>query len=104
MCGRRRDSGGLDRFFRRRRRGENSAPPCRECQQQPSPQLLPQLLQLQPHPQQLLQQPQLQQLLPQPLPPQEPPQQQHRRTRIMMIHRQEQSLFPLLKHISDTSL
>lgn len=60
-------------------------------------QLFPQLLQLQ--------QPQLQQqLFPQLLPPQDPPQQQNSRTRMMMIHRQEQSLFPLLKHISDTSL
>lgn len=45
------------------------------------------------------------QLLPQPLPPQElPPQQQHRTMTMRMSHRQEQLLFPLLKHIVVTSL
>ena len=60
-------------------------------QQQPLPQLsLPQ-----PHPQ------------PQLLPPRAfplPQQQQIRTTMMMMSHRQEQLLFPLLKHISVTSL
>lgn len=70
-------------------------------QQQLSLQLFPQLLQLQ---QPQLQQQLLPQLLPPQEPPQEPPQQQNSRTRMMMIHRQEQSLLPLLKHISDTSL
>ncbi len=99
-----------------------SAPHFPGCQQQLSLQLLLQLqLQLQPQP--LFQFPQPQQLfqLPQPqeLPqfpqPQELPQfpqpqelplllpQQQNRTRMMMIHRQE-LLFPLLKHISNTSL
>lgn len=78
--------------------------------------LQPQLqLQLHPHPQL---QPQLQppQEPPQFPPPQEPPQfplpqelpqeplpQQQHSTRMTMIHRQE-LLFPLLKHISNTSL
>ena len=56
-----------------------------------------QVPQLSPHPQ-LLPQPQ-----PQELPPQEPPQQQHSTMRMRMIHRQE-LLFPLLKHMSVTSL
>ena len=79
--------------------------------------LLQPQLQLQLHPQ-LQPQPQLQppQEPPQFPPPQEPPQfpppqelpqeplpQQQNRTRMMMIHRQE-LLFPLLKHISNTSL
>ena len=70
--------------------------------------------QQQPLPQLSLPQPQLQpqlQLLPfrefpQLLPP-KPfplPQQQQIRTTMMMSHRQEQLLFPLLKHISVTSL
>lgn len=85
-------------------------------QQQVSPQTVPQLqlqlqllLQPQPQPQPQLQFPQEQPLQqpPQefPLPqefPQELPQQQNR-TRMTMIHRQE-LLFPLLKHIADTSL
>ena len=41
---------------------------------------------------------------PQLLPPQEPPQQQHRTMTMRMSHRQEQLLFPLLKHIVVTSL
>ena len=49
---------------------------------------------------QLLPQPQL----PWPMPPQEEPQQHQSRIRIMMSHRQEQSLFPLLKHMIVTSL
>ena len=61
-------------------------------QQQPLPQLS--LPQPQPHPQ------------PQLLPPRAfpLPQQQQIRTTMMMSHRQEQLLFPLLKHISVTSL
>lgn len=62
-------------------------------QQQPHPSLL---LLLQP---QLFPQPQ-----PQLLPPMEPPQQQTSRMTMMMSHRQEQSLFPLLKHMIVTSL
>lgn len=64
-------------------------------QQQPHPSLLLLLL-LQP---QLFPQPQ-----PQLLPPMEPPQQQTSRMTMMMSHRQEQSLFPLLKHMIVTSL
>lgn len=77
--------------------------------------LLQPQLQLQLHPQ-LQPQPQLQppQEPPQFPPPQEPPQfpppqelpqepQQQHSTRMTMIHRQE-LLFPLLKHISNTSL
>lgn len=73
--------------------------------------LLQPQLQLQLHPQ-LQPQPQLQppQEPPQFPPPQEPPQElpqeplpQQHSTRMMMIHRQE-LLFPLLKHISNTSL
>ncbi len=74
--------------------GKNGAfaPLCRPIQQQlPQPSLHPQLLL---HPQ--LQLPLLPQLLPQ-------PQQQIRMT-IMMSHRQEQLLFPLLNHINVTSL
>lgn len=65
--------------------------------------LLQPQLQLQLHPQ-LQPQPQLQppQEPPQELPQEPLPQQQHS-TRMMMIHRQE-LLFPLLKHISNTSL
>ena len=65
---------------------------CRRCQQQPQPSLQPLLLQ-----------PQLP-LQPQLLPPQEPPQQQQIRMTMMRIHRQEQLLFPLLKHMIVTSL
>lgn len=90
------------------------APAFQDPQQQLSLQLQLQLqlqLLLQPQLQLLQQQPQLPQEPPQ-LPPQEfpPPQelpqefpQQQNSTIRMMIHRQE-LLFPLLKHISDTSL
>ena len=86
------------------------APAFQDAQQQLSVQLQLQLqlqLLLQPQPQlQLLQQqPQLP-LEPPQLPPQEFPQefpQQQNSTIRMMIHRQE-LLFPLLKHILDTSL
>ena len=46
------------------------------------------------------------QLSPQPhwLPPQELPQQHQSRMTMMISHRQEQSLFPLLKHMIVTSL
>lgn len=70
-------------------------------QKQPQPfpqrqlQLQLQLPQLQPHPQLF---PPVVQLLPLPHP------QQQKRTMMRMIHRQEQSLFPLLKHILNTSL
>lgn len=99
-----------------RKRGAFRTPPPQDIQQQLSPQTVPQLqlqLQLQLLPQQFPQlqllpqqfpQLQLPQLLPQPQElPQELPQQQNSRTTMMMSHRQE-SLFPLLKHISDTSL
>jgi len=72
---------------------------CGKTQQQelqPLPQVLPQLLP------QLLPQT-LPQLLPQLLPP-KPPQQHSSRTMMMIHHRQEQSLFPLLKHMIVTSL
>lgn len=62
-------------------------------------------VQQQPHPSLLLLQPQLfPQPQPQLLPPMEPPQQQTSRMTMMMSHRQEQSLFPLLKHMIVTSL
>ena len=57
--------------------------------------------QLLPHPSFPQPQPQLQLLLP---PKAFPPQQQQISTTMMMSHRQEQLLFPLLKHISVTSL
>ena len=63
-----------------------------QTQQQELPQPLPQPL---PHA--------LPQLLPQLLPP-KPPQQHSSRTMMMIHHRQEQSLFPLLKHMIVTSL
>lgn len=73
-----------------------------QLQLQLQPQLQPQVLHpqlLQPQPFQL---PQPQEPPQFPLPQEPLPQQQHR-TRMMMIHRQE-LLFPLLKHISNTSL
>lgn len=64
-------------------------------QPQPFPQRQLQLPQLQPQPQLF---PPVVQLLPLPHP------QQQKRIMMRMIHRQEQSLFPLLKHILNTSL